>query len=83
MNPALLNDVDSRMRKDWSKFVSVWQQTQEHWNDSRRQQFEREDLQSLPSVMSHTAAALAEFRDFAAMISEQLRDEETEHEYFV
>ena len=83
MNPALLNDIDSRMRKDWSKFVEVWQDSKEYWKDSRQQQFEAEDMHPLPGVMSQTSAAIAEFRDFAFKISEDLRDPESEREFFV
>jgi len=83
MNPAFLNDIDSRMRKDWTSFVEVWQQTKDQWRDAKCQQFEQEDLQPLPGVMSQTSAAIAEFRDFAARVSQELRDEESENDFFV
>ncbi|MEZ6088333.1 MAG: hypothetical protein R3C05_09970 [Pirellulaceae bacterium] len=83
MNPALLNDIDSRLRRDWSTFTQSWQQAKEHWNDARCRQFEQEDLQPMPGVMSQTSAAIAEFRNFAWKVSEQLRDEESENEFFV
>ena len=77
MNPALLNDIESRLRKDWTGFIERWQQAKEHWNDSRCRQFESEDLQPLPGILSQTSAAIAEFRDFAFAVSEELRDEES------
>ncbi|QDV54646.1 hypothetical protein [Rosistilla oblonga] len=83
MNPAFLNDIDSRMRKDWTSFVEVWQQTKDQWRDGKCRQFEQEDLQPLPGVMSQTSAAIAEFRDFAARVSQELRDEESENDFFV
>ena len=83
MNPAILNDLDSRLKKDWTGFVEVWQQTKEHWRDTRQRQFEQEDLQPLPGVLSQTSAAVAEFRDFAFAASEELRDDESENEFFV
>lgn len=83
MNPAFLNDIDSRLRKDWTAFVEVWQLTKDQWRDAKCRQFEQEDLQPLPGVMSQTSAAIAEFRDFAMRVSQELRDEESENDFFV
>lgn len=83
MNPALLNDTNSRLRKDWTAFAEVWQKAKDVWTDKRCRQFEQEDLQHLPGILSQTSAALSEFRDFAFATSEALRDEESENEFFV
>lgn len=79
MNPALLNDIDSHIHKDWTAFVDVWQEAKEVWRDGKCRQFEQEDLQPLPGILSQTTAAIAEFREFAAHVNELLRDEESEN----
>lgn len=73
--PALL-DAENRLRREWQAFVSVWQDSAKTWKDSRRQQFENDNLKELPGTLSRTNADVAKFRELMSRAARTLSDRE-------
>lgn len=70
------HDAENQLRRDWLAFTAVWQRTAEHWQDSRRRQFETQHLAELPGAMSQTAAEIVRFRETLQKAIRALSDDE-------
>lgn len=76
-SPANLSPVidgHNRLRQDFKLFAQHWAATKDDWRDARREQFEREHLQSLGPSLARLSAALDEWRDFVVKSDRELAD---------
>jgi hypothetical protein len=67
-------DGQNRLRQDFKLFAQKWVSTKEDWRDSRREQFEREHLQSIGPSLARLSAALDQWRDFVTQADRELED---------
>jgi hypothetical protein len=73
-NLSPIIDGQNRLRQDFKQFAQHWAMTKEDWRDGRREQFEREHLQSLGPSLARLSAALDEWRDFVVKSDRELAD---------
>ncbi len=63
-NLAPLTDAQGRLRRDFSDFARLWQETKEDWRDERCRRFEKEHLSSLGPSLGRLSSTLAEFSEW-------------------
>ncbi len=79
MTPPTINlgpviDGHNRLRQDFKTFAQHWNATKEDWRDGRREQFEREHLQTLGPSLARLSAALDEWRDLIVKSERELAE---------
>jgi hypothetical protein len=60
-----LGEAESRLRTAAAEFAQAWKNVESDWNDGRRALLERDLIEPLPTMLSQTFAAIAEFRQVA------------------
>jgi len=75
LNLGQMSDCGNRIERDFVEFARLWTAVKEDWNDSRRDQFEREHLASLGGSLKRLASEVTEFSDFAQQAIRELRDD--------
>jgi hypothetical protein len=74
VNLSPIIDGQNRLRQDFKSFAQQWAATKEEWRDGRREQFEREHLQTIGPSLARLSAALDEWRDFIVKSARELDD---------
>ncbi len=81
MQPVpMLSECEGQIRRNWADFLVIWNSIADGWRDHRREQWQKQTIDAIPSTLSLTTAAIAELRATALKAAQELADPDRQSE---